>query len=93
MKNEIPNQDGFYWFFESKKGEFRPVEVNQEKYGAAFKSFNGAQQAWINDGDYFIELSKPKKDSNINSELEKLSGFKSALENATLNTEVVIDEK
>lgn len=50
----IPTVDGLYWYFEQGKPEPRPVLIDQNRYGSKFKSFNGAEQSWLREGEYLL---------------------------------------
>ena len=55
-KLKIPTEDGFYWFYDSKEERSKPVEINKEKYGLSFKSFDGSTRSRIDEGDYFTKI-------------------------------------
>jgi hypothetical protein len=50
----VPEIDGLFWYFENGVTEPRPVLINQTKWGKKFKSFNGAEQSWLRDGEYLV---------------------------------------
>jgi hypothetical protein len=50
----IPTTDGLYWYFELGQDEPRPVMINKDRWGESFKSFNGAQQSWLRNGEYLL---------------------------------------
>ncbi|MCU9527536.1 hypothetical protein [Pseudomonas mosselii] len=50
----VPEIDGLFWYFESGVTEPRPVLINQAKWGKQIKSFNGAEQSWLRDGEYLV---------------------------------------
>jgi len=52
--NAVPELDGLFWYFEKGATEPRPVLINQAKWGLKIKSFNGAEQSWLRDGEYLI---------------------------------------
>nr|CEK42284.1 hypothetical protein PQBR57_0331 [Pseudomonas fluorescens SBW25] len=49
----IPSEEGLYWYFE-KGARPRPVMINPSKWVGKFKSFNGAEQSWLREGEYLI---------------------------------------
>jgi hypothetical protein len=49
----IPSEEGLYWYFENGS-EPRPVMINPARWLGKFKSFNGAEQSWLRDGEYLI---------------------------------------
>lgn len=49
----IPVEAGLYWYYENG-GAPRPVLINQDKLVGKFKSFNGAEQSWLGEGDYLL---------------------------------------
>lgn len=55
----VPAEQGLYWYFENGAEEPRPVMVNQAKWPGKFKSFNGAEQSWLRDGEYLVGPQKP----------------------------------
>lgn len=50
----VPEVDGLFWYFEQDAPEPRPVNIDQARWGKCFKSFNGAQQSWLRDGEYLL---------------------------------------
>lgn len=54
----IPDIDGLFWYFEKGEPEPRPVMINQSRWGKKFKSFNGAEQSWLREGEYLIGPQK-----------------------------------
>ena len=50
----VPEISGLFWYFEQGKEIPRPVLIDLEKYGVKFKSFNGAEQSWLREGEYLI---------------------------------------
>lgn len=51
---KVPQIDGLFWYYENGQPEARPVLINQARYGAKFKSFNGAEQSFLRDGEYLV---------------------------------------
>ena len=50
----VPEIDGLFGYFENGVSEPLPVLINQAKWGRKFKSFNGAEQSWLRDGEYLV---------------------------------------
>lgn len=50
----IPTHDGLYWYYETGADAPRPVLINEAKHAGRFKSFNGAEQPWLRDGEYLL---------------------------------------
>tara|TARA_Y100000780_G_scaffold119536_1_gene107814 strand:- start:360 stop:779 length:420 start_codon:yes stop_codon:yes gene_type:complete len=50
----IPDMDGLFWYFSNTGAEPQPVMINRARWGRSLKSFNGAQQSWLRDGEYLI---------------------------------------
>nr|WP_073937567.1 hypothetical protein [Pseudomonas aeruginosa] len=50
----LPVADGLYWYFENGESVPHPVMINKERWGQSMKSFNGAQQSWLREGEYLI---------------------------------------
>ena len=50
----MPEIDGLFWNFENDVSEPRPVLLNQARRVRKFKSFNGAEQSWLRDGEYLV---------------------------------------
>lgn len=50
----IPERDGLFWYFENGAAEPQPVLIYQTKWGKNFKSFNGAVQSWLLEGEYLL---------------------------------------
>jgi len=50
----LPVADGLYWYFENGESVPHPVMINKERWGQSMKSFNGAQQPWLREGEYLI---------------------------------------
>lgn len=50
----VPEIDGLFWYFENGATEPRPVLINRAKWGNKFKLFNGAEQSWLDDGEYLL---------------------------------------
>lgn len=51
---DLPEVDGLFWYFEKGVEDPRPVMIDQARWGKCFKSFNGAQQSWLRDGEYLL---------------------------------------
>jgi hypothetical protein len=50
----VPEIDGLFWYFANDAAAPRPVQINQAKWGSKFKSFNGAEQSWLREGEYLL---------------------------------------
>lgn len=50
----IPTMAGLYWYFEEGEAQPRPVMINPERWGKWFKSFSGAEQSWMREGEYLL---------------------------------------
>ncbi len=48
----IPLFDGLYWYH-SHDGDPEPVLIDQNRYGERFKCFNGREQSWTRNGEFF----------------------------------------
>lgn len=71
----VPDVDGLYWYFDSKETEPRPVMINQSRWGEKFKSFNGAEQSWLRDGEYLLgPLPAPKAEDSDAVSLKRSFG-------------------
>ncbi|WP_256679121.1 hypothetical protein [Pseudomonas sp. MWU12-2323] len=80
----VPNVDGLYWYFDSKESEPRPVMINQSRWGDKFKSFNGAEQSWLRDGEYLLgPLSAPKAEGADTVSLKRSFGVAAISEDDT----------
>lgn len=55
----VPTETGLYWYYESGAEAPRPVMVNNDKWAGKFKSFNGAEQSWLRDGEYLVGPQQP----------------------------------
>lgn len=49
----LPEGAGLYWYFENGI-EPSPVLIDPEKWVGKFKSFNGAEQSWLREGEYLL---------------------------------------
>lgn len=52
--SSLPVADGLYWYFARGEEQPRPVMIDKARWGGSFKSFNGAQQSWLRDGEYLL---------------------------------------
>ncbi len=50
----VPSIDGVFWYFATSAQEPRLVQINRAKWGIKFKSFNGAEQSWLREGEYLL---------------------------------------
>ena len=54
----IPTLDGLYWYHQ-KDGTIEPVLIDQSRYAGRFKAFNGREQRWTHDGEFFTGPVQP----------------------------------
>jgi len=50
----IPTERGLYYYFENGTTEPRPVMIDPARWEKRFKSFNGAEQTWLREGEYLL---------------------------------------
>lgn len=48
----IPSIDGLYWYHQ-QDGTIEPVLIDHARYPGLFKAFNGREQRWTRDGEFF----------------------------------------
>jgi hypothetical protein len=49
----IPTSDGLYWYHQHD-GTIEPVLIQQARYAGRFKAFNGREQTWTREGEFFV---------------------------------------
>lgn len=53
IHTSIPSEEGLYWYF-GNGADPRPVMINPSRWVGRFKSFNGAEQSWMREGEYLM---------------------------------------